>query len=64
MERRDEGGSVMIRAVEYFDTEAEAEQEGQRCKALLGPGYGYSYRVWQETSGAWVLDSSRYSSCD
>jgi hypothetical protein len=54
----------MIRAVEYFDTEAEAEQEGQRCKAMLGPGYGYSYRVWQETSGAWVLDSSRYSSCD
>jgi hypothetical protein len=55
----------MIRSVEYFDTEVEAEQEGQRCQALLGPGYGYSYRVWFDTSGqVWVLDSSRYSSCD
>jgi hypothetical protein len=54
----------MIRAIEYFDTQDDAEAEGKRCKEMLGPGYGYTYTVWQDTAGAWVLQSSRYSSCD
>jgi hypothetical protein len=58
------GVLIMIRKMELFKTQDDAEAEGQRCLALLGPGYGYSYTVWQDTAGVWVLQSSRYSSCD
>jgi len=53
----------MINRIELFQTKAEAEAEGQRSKALLGPGYGYTYTVWQ-SGEVWMLQSSRYSSCD
>lgn len=53
----------MINRMETFRTKEEAEAEGQRSKALLGPGYGYTFTVWQ-SGGVWMLQSSRYSSCD
>ncbi len=56
-------GTDMIRKMEVFKTQAEAEAEGQRSKAILGPGYGYTYTVWQ-SGEVWMLQSSRYSSCD
>ena len=55
----------MIREIESYNTEVEAEKEGRRCKALLGPGYGYTYKVYYEvSSGLWILDSCRYTTCD
>jgi hypothetical protein len=53
----------MINRIETFKTKEEAEAEGQRSKAMLGPGYGYTYTVWQ-SGEVWMLQSSRYSSCD
>lgn len=52
----------MIREIESFATEAEAQAEGERLRGLL---YGYSYRftVYQQ-GDSWTLDSTRYSSCD
>ena len=52
----------MKREIDYFDTEVEAVAEGERCKALLY-GYGYRYQVYHTTDG-WVLDSTRYTTCD
>ena len=57
------GVLIMIRKMEVFKTQADAEAEGQRSKALLGPGYGYTFTVWQ-SGEVWMLQSSRYSSCD
>lgn len=54
----------MLYESERFPTKAEAEAEGKRCQEAFGYGYNYTYRVWQDTSGEWVLDSSRYTSCD
>lgn len=55
----------MIRDIDTFATMVEAEQEGKRCQALLGPGYGYTYKVYYEvSSGLWVLDSCRYTTCE
>jgi hypothetical protein len=56
-------GTDMINRIELFQTKEEAEAEGQRSKALLGPGYGYTFTVWQ-SGDVWMLQSSRYSSCD
>lgn len=54
----------MIHEEESFDTEAEAEAEGQRCSRVMY-GYGYRYRVdYNNTTGVWVLSSTRYTSCD
>lgn len=52
----------MIREIEYFPTEMEAEAEGNRCKAILW-GYGYSFKVYKD-GNRWVLDSCRWASCD
>lgn len=52
----------MIRELEYFPTEAEAEKEGNRLAYVLY-GYGYSFKVYRDGK-QWVLDSCRYSSCD
>ena len=52
----------MIREVETFDTEAEAQAEGTRASGLLY-GYGYRFTVYQQ-GDSWTLDSTRYKSCD
>lgn len=55
----------MKSSVEYFPTQVQAEQEGARCQAYMGPGYGYTYKVYfSEPLDKWVLDASWYSSCD
>jgi hypothetical protein len=52
----------MIREVETFNTEAEAQAEGTRLSGLLY-GYGYRFQVYQQ-GDSWTLDSTRYRSCD
>ena len=52
----------MIREVETFDTEAQAQAEGERLRGLLY-GYGYRFQVYQ-SGDSWTLDSTRYRSCD
>lgn len=52
----------MIREIEYFPTEREAESEGNRCASILY-GYSYSFKVYKDGK-QWVLDSCRYTSCD
>jgi hypothetical protein len=50
---------------EYFDNEVDAIKEGERCKAMLGPGYGYTYGVYYSSDmSVWVLWSKMYTSCD
>jgi hypothetical protein len=52
----------MKRSVEYFDTEAQAQEEGERLRVMLY-GYGYRFTVYQQ-GNAWALDASWYTSCD
>lgn len=57
----------MKREIEYYQTELEATKEGERCRAYMGPGYGYTFRVWFNSNyegGMWALEASWYDSCD
>ena len=57
----------MKREIEYYQTELKATKEGERCKAYMGPGYGYTFRVWFNSNyegGMWALEASWYDSCD
>lgn len=57
----------MKRETEYYSTEVEAIAEGERCKAYMGLGYGYTYSVWfnpRYEGGMWALEASWYDSCD
>jgi hypothetical protein len=56
----------MIYFTSRHQTEEQATQAGETMLRGYHPcGYGTRYRVWQDkTSGEWVMDGSRYSSCD
>ena len=52
-------------STEYYETEVEAQREGERCQAFMGLGYDYRYKVWYDNRlDKWVLDASWWSSCD
>ena len=54
-------------STEYYETEVEAQREGERCQAFMGPGYNYTFKVWYNPryeGGMWALDASWWSSCD
>lgn len=53
----------MIRETTYHATQAQAQAEGDRCKAYMGSGYGYTFTVYQ-SGDLWALDAKWYDSCD
>jgi hypothetical protein len=52
-------------STEYYETEVEAQREGERCEAFMGLGYNYRFKVYYDSRlDKWALDASWWSSCD
>jgi len=55
----------MIRETEYFDSEVEANKNGELFVKNWGYAYAAKYSVWySQGRGQWACETSRYSSCD